>query len=91
MPWHSIIMATSEFGEFRRDLERKYRREIAARKVAGYTLFARSREGGDHILFIPPAAVVVFERMPIWQRRLRPYNGTPNLKDFEPVPVLRGR
>jgi hypothetical protein len=87
MRWRSMIMATSEFVEFRRDLERKYRREIAAGKVAGYTLFARKREAGDYILLIPPGAVVLFERLPSWQRRLRAYNGTPDLKDFEPVPV----
>jgi hypothetical protein len=80
-------MATLEFVEFRRDLEREYRREIAAGKVAGYTLFARKREAGDHILYIPPGAVVLFERMPTWQRRLRAYNGTPDLKGFEPIPV----
>lgn len=84
MPWRSMIVATSEFREFRRDLEREYRR---AGKLAGYTLFARNREAGDYILFIPPAAVVLFERLPTWQRRLRQHNGTPDLKGFEPVPV----
>lgn len=87
MPWCSMIMATSEFSGFQRDLKSEYRREIAAGKVAGYTLFTRKREAGDHILFIPPGAVVLFERMPHWQRRLREYNGTPRLKGFEPVPV----
>jgi len=87
MPWRRMIMATSEFHEFRRDLEREYRREIAAGKVAGYTLFAHKREAGDHLLLIPPGAVVLFERLPNWQRRLRQYNGTPDLKGFEPVPV----
>ena len=87
MLWRSMIMSTSEFVEFRRDLERKYRREIAAGKMAGYTLFARKREAGDHILLIPPGAVVLFERMPSWQHHLRAYSGTPELKDFEPVSV----
>jgi hypothetical protein len=87
MPWRSVIMATSEFDEFRRDLAREYRQEIAAGKVAGYTLFASKREAGDHILFIPPGAVVLFERIPRWQGRLRSYNGMPDLKGFKPVPV----
>jgi hypothetical protein len=87
MPWRCMIMATSEFHEFRRDLEREYRREIAAGKVAGYTLFARKREASDHLLLIPPGAVVLFERLPSWQRQLRQYNGTPDLKGFEAIPV----
>jgi hypothetical protein len=64
MPWRSMIIATSELIGFRQDLEGEYRGEIAAGKVAGYTLFPRKREAGDHILFIPPGAVVLFERMP---------------------------
>ena len=87
MPWCSMTTATSEFDEFRRGVVREYRQEIAAGKVAGYTLFVSRREAGDHILLIPPAAVVLFERMPSWQLRLRPYNGTPDLKGFDPVPV----
>jgi len=87
MAWRSMIMATSELSEFRRDLEREYRREIAAGRVAGYTLFARKREAGDHLLLIPPGTVVLFERLPSWQRRLRQHYGTPDLRGFEPVPV----
>jgi len=87
MLWRSMIIAASEFAEFRRDLERKYRREIAAGKVAGYTLFARKREAGDYILLVPPGAVVLFERMPTWQRGLRAYSGTPDLKGFDPISV----
>src|SRR5258708_38657051 len=37
MHWGSMIMVTSEFSEFWRDLQREYRREIAAGKAAGYT------------------------------------------------------
>jgi hypothetical protein len=89
MTWRSMVMAISEFSEFQRELAREYRQEIAAGKLAGYTLFARKREAGNHFLFIPPGAVVLFERMPRWATRLRPFNGTPDLKDFEPVPMHR--
>jgi hypothetical protein len=88
MPWHTVIMAEREFIEFMKDLNREYRREIAAGLVTGYTLFARRRDAGDHQLFIPPAAMALFERMPSWKRRLRPYRGTPELKRFTPVPML---
>ncbi len=87
MSWHTIIMGPSEFAEFRRDLERKYRHEIAAGRLAGYTLFARKRDAGDHLLFVPPGAAVLFERAPDWQKRLRPYKGMPDLKGFEVVPM----
>jgi hypothetical protein len=87
MSWHTLVMAASEFIEFRRDLECKYRREIATGRVAGYALFARKRMAGDHFLFVPPGAVVLFERMPRWQQRLRPYEGTPDLRGFVAVPM----
>ena len=53
-----MIMVTSEFSEFLRDLQREYRGEIAAGKAAGYTLFA-----GDHILFIPPRSSGAFRAL----------------------------
>ena len=87
MSWHTIITAHSEFAEFREDLKRKYRGEIAGGRLRGYTLFARRRDAGDYLLFVPPAAVVLFERLPSWQKRLRPYKGTPDLKGFEAVPM----
>ena len=59
----------------RRHLERKYRRETADGRVAGYTLFTHKRALGGHFLFVPPGAVVLFERMPNWQGRVRPYEG----------------
>ena len=87
MSWRSMMMPASEFVGFQRDLKREYRQEIADGKIAGYTLFTRRSEAGDYLLFIPPGAVVLFERMPRWQPRLKEYNGAPNLKGFEPVPV----
>ena len=87
MPWHTLIIAVSEFIEFRRDFKRKYRHEIAAGRVAGYTLFSHNTDAGDCVLFVPPSAAVLFERMPTWSKRLKPYKGTPDLRDFGPVPM----
>ena len=87
MRWHSITVTDSELIEIRKDLKRKYRREIADGRVAGYTLFACEPGAGDLILFIPPGAVMLFERMPRWKPRLRPYEGAPDLKGSMAVPV----
>lgn len=87
MRWHSMIMADSELIKLRRDLAREYRDEIAAGRLAGYTVFSRKRDGGDHTLFVPPAAIALFERMPSWKKRLTPYEGTPDLSRSEAVPV----
>ena len=61
MRWRSVIMTAREFSEFRRDLERGYREEIAAGKAAGYTFFSCKQED-LLLLHIPPGAVVLFER-----------------------------
>jgi len=91
MLWCSMIMTAREFSEFRRDLEREYREEIAAGKAAGYTFFSCKQEKDDLLLLhIPPGAVVLFERMPDWLGRLKPYKGNPDLKGFKPVSVCWG-
>ena len=87
MSWQTMIVAPSEFIEFRGDLKSEYLKEIAAGRLAGYTLFARKRGAGDQLLVVPPGAVVLFERLPRWRKRLRPYKGTPDLKGFEAVPM----
>ena len=87
MSWQSMIMAPSEFFEFRRNLKSEYLEEIAAGRLAGYTLFARKRDAGDQLLLVPPGAVVLFERLPRWRKRLRPYKGMLDLKGFEAVPM----
>jgi len=89
--WSSMIMATSEFIKFRRDLEREYRQEIATGHVAGFTFFSFKQETGERLLLIPPGAVVLFERLPRWREHLRPHNGSPNLKGSEPVSLCWGR
>ena len=91
MSWHTLIMAASEFVEFRRDLECKYRREIAAGRVAGYTLFARKLEAGDHFLFVPPGAVVLFERMPSWQGASDPMRARLTSRVSRPCRCAEGR
>ena len=87
MSWHTVITTQSEFTEFRDDLNREFCGEIAGGQLGGYTLFVRKRDAGDYLLFVPPAAAVLFERLPSWQKRLRPYKNTPYLKDFEAVPL----
>ncbi len=87
MIWRTVIMTEQEVAKFRHDLKRVYRREIAAGRVAGYTLFARKEGPGDYVLYVPPGAVVLFDRMPDWKERLQPYNGTPDLRGFEVIPV----
>jgi len=79
-------MPEREFAQFRNDLKRAYQGEIANGRIAGYTLFAR-KESPDFLLFIPPGAVVLFERTPSWRGRLQPYRGTPSLKGVEVIPV----
>jgi len=80
-------MADAELGRFRRELLHQYREEIDSGRTAGYTLFACKNNAGDYTLFVPPGAVVLFERMPNWQRRLRPYSGIPNLSGSEALLV----
>ncbi len=87
MIWHRVIMAEPEVAKFRHDLKRVYRKEIAAGRIAGYTLFARKEGPGDYVLYIPPGAVVLFDRMPDWRARLQPYSGTPDLRGFDVIPV----
>ena len=80
-------MADGELAKFRRALACAYRDEIAAGQTAGYALFARKRDAGDHILFIAPGALDLLQRLPSWKRRFRRYKGTPDLKGFEVLPV----
>ena len=87
MAWYSLVMADAELGRFRRELLHQYREEIDSGRTAGFTLFASKNNPGDHTLFVPPGAVVLFERMPNWQRRLRPYSDIPNLSGSEALPV----
>ncbi len=87
MSWHTVKMTALEFREFRRDLSAIYRREIEAGRVSGYTLFARGGDTGNQLLFVSPAATVLFDRIPSWKGRLRPYVGVPHLKGFKAVPV----
>ena len=87
MSWHTAIMTAREFTKFRRDLKQEYRREIAAGRVAGYTVFARKREAGDHLLFIPPAAAILFERIPTWKERLKKHDGPLDLRGCAALPL----
>lgn len=87
MSWHSVTITASEFDALRRDLRSIYRPEIDAGRVSGYILFASGKDRGNRLIFISPAAAVLFERAPIWKKRLKPFKGTPRLKGFRPVPV----
>ena len=86
MPWYTLTLSERQFAKLRRDLKQAYQGEIAAGRVAGYVLFAR-KVSADFLLFIPPGAVVLFERTPRWAERLQPYRGTPALKGVEVIPV----
>jgi len=87
MTWHTVTMAKVEFTQFRKDLLHLYRDEIAAGRLAGYTLFAYKGDAGARVLFVPPGAAFLFDRMPSWKTRLRPCEGTPNLRRSEALPV----
>jgi hypothetical protein len=87
MQWHSMIMADHELFEFVQDFGREYRHELAAGQAAGYTLYARRRDAGDHVLLVPPEALHVFERIPSWKPRLRQCEAAPDLAGFKAVPV----
>lgn len=87
MSWHSMILADLEFIEFRQAFEREYQREVSAGGIRGYSLYGRKRDAGDHIVFIPPEAHHLFERLPNWKRRLRPLEGMPDLAGCKAVPV----
>ena len=87
MTWQSVTMAKREFTQFRKDLVRMYRDEIAAGRLSGYTLFAHRGGAGAHVLFVPPGAAFLFDRLPSWKTRLRPCEGTPNLRRSEAMPV----
>ena len=88
MSWHSMMMADHELVAFRQDIEREYQREIGTGQKTGYTLYGRKRDAGDHVLFVPPEAFHLFERMPSWKSRLRPCDGTPDLTGFRAMSVL---
>ena len=87
MQWHSVAMAEPQLIKLRQDLKREFRHEIADGRAAGYTLFAQQKRAGECILFIPPGAVVLFDRMPSWKRRLRRYAGAPDLKGSVALPL----
>jgi hypothetical protein len=87
MSWHTMMMADLELTRFIQDFEREYQREIAAGRTAGYTLYARKRDAGDHLVFVPPGALTLFERLPRWKPRLRRHEGMPDLARFKVVPV----
>jgi hypothetical protein len=87
MIWHTLIMVEREVAKFRHDVKRVYRKEIAAGRVAGYTLFARKESPEGYTLFVPPGAVVLFDLLPGWKGRLLPYKGTPDLRGFDVIPV----
>lgn len=80
MAWHCVTMAEAELVQFKKDLARTFKHEIAAWQMSGYTLFDRREDAKKHVLFVPPAAALLFDRLPAWRTRLRPYEGVPNLK-----------
>ena len=85
MSWHSMMLSDLEFIEFKQALEREHHREIAAGQPRGYTLYGRKRDAGDHIVFVPPEALHLFERLHDWKGRLRPHEETPDLTGFKAV------
>jgi len=85
--WHAMVLADLEFIEFRQALEREYRREIAAGGSRGYTLYGRKRDTGVHVVFVPPEAFHLVERLPDWRLRLRRYENTPDLAGCKAVPI----
>jgi hypothetical protein len=87
MHWHSLMMADHELFEFVQDFEREYRQELDAGQGAGYTLYARRGDAGDHVLVVPPEALHVFERIASWKPRLRRCEAAPDLAGFKAVPV----
>ena len=87
MCWHSMNLVDLEFIEFRQDLEREHQREIAAGRSRGYTLYGQKRDAGDHVVFVPPEAFHLFERLPNWRGRLIEHEHTPDLTGFKAVPM----
>jgi len=87
MFWHAIVLADLEFIEFRQALGREYQREIAAGGSRAYALYGRKRDVGDHVVFVPPEALHLFEQIPNWRARLKRYENTPDLAGFKAVPI----
>lgn len=86
MIWHTVNIAEREVAKFRHDLKRVFRKEIAIGHVAGYTLFAR-KEAEGYTFYVPPGAIVLFDRLLGWKGRLVAYRGTPDLRGFNVIPL----